>query len=281
MKPIAPAAILIALTFAASVPAQDAAPAPESVETLVRQLDAESFEQREAATTELMLRADLDDTQLARFLRTAADSPERRHRLVRIAMHRYFARLEARGDGFPLALEQIPPGGGPAPHAAGCIGIDIHRRNVVRPDQVPALKHPALLITSTRVGFPAYALLRPGDMVLSFEGKRIGAELEDDQALVNLIKQSRAGQVVRLVVMRNGKEVPIEMRLDSLERLQGVSLMLGNTGNPESFGPWVAHLRNMAGGEAGPTPVPLDPTDDRPARQRGKANGAVGGESDS
>lgn len=238
-----------------------AAPAPASptIESLLADLDDESFAVREAASTALMLHADLDDTRLAKAMR-AAKRPEQKQRLIVIVMHRFFARLAPqKGDG-----------GG----AMGCIGIDISQLNLVRPDQHPELEHTGLLVTRTRVGFPAFAQMRPGDIVLSFQGKRFGEHLEDHQAFVAAIQEHRAGDTIKMTVMRSGKVVDIDLKLDHLIRLQQVQQMLPSPDYPELYDPWRKHLKNMLGEEPAPKPIRIVPPPDAPGKPRAPADEA-------
>lgn len=234
-------------------------PAEPTVEALIADLAADSFAKREAASTALMLRKGLDDAQLSKALR-AAKSPEQKQRLIVVVMHRFYARL---------AVPEKDKG-----QAMGCIGIDISPFNLVRPDQHPELDQTGLLVTRTRVGFPAYAQMRAGDIVLSFQGKNFGEHLDDHQAFVDAIQKQRAGDVVKMDVLRAGKRIAIDLKLDHLIRLQQVQQMLPSPDYPELYEPWRKHLTNMLGEDPAPKPIRIVPPAQAPRAPAPEADAA-------
>jgi hypothetical protein len=224
-----------------------------AVNELLAQLDAPDPERRETAMGELMLSTDLTDEQLAAALRSA-DVPEKRHRLTLIAMHRFFARMN------PSVLGNI---GAQADGGTGSIGIDIDARNIIRPNQVPGLTHSAMLISRTRPGFPGFAVLRPGDIVLGFDGQPFGPDL-DQTDFINGIQRYSAGQTMQLEVLRNGQRLTIPIKLDSLRRLQEIHARLAEVSDPAIYPAWKDHLAAML--TDAPAPAVMQVVDPDPSR---------------
>ena len=232
---------------------------------LVDMLDDHKFANREAATTALMLRQDFDDVHMVAALR-GAKTPEMRHRVTQIAMHRYFQRLNP----------ATPGGAGDT----GSLGVDIEPRNVIRPDQQPGLKHPAMLIGKTKPGFPAFAMLRPGDLVLSINGKTFPDDL-DQTDFIGMIQQHQPGDVMNLEVLRNGNKLAIPVRLDSRQRLERVHTMILDVLDPSMYAPWQVYFANMLDMDD-PDPViriefpePSQPAKQEPASGGGAEAGAA------
>jgi hypothetical protein len=221
-------ALLCAPVFAADVP----------VAQLVDKLDDDSPEVRQQAMSDLMLREDLTDKQLGEALR-AATGPEQRHRLTLVAMHRFFSRMN--------------PTGAAVDEGTGSIGIDIDVRNIVRPDQHPAIQRPAMLISRTRPGFPGFAILRPGDLVVGVNGESFADDL-DQTDFINAIQKYQVGETMRLDVLRDGQRLEVPIKLDSLRRLQEVHARLADVPDPTMYAPWRIHLANLLDSDE-PDPV--------------------------
>lgn len=216
---------------------------------LIDMLDDDDFEVREAGTTALMLRQDFDDIHMVGALR-GATSPEMRHRLTEVAMHRYFQRIN-------------PGQGGPIPDS-GSLGVDIEPRNIVRPDQYAQLKHPAMLISKTKPGFPAFALLRSGDMIIAIAGKPFPDDL-DQATFIAMIQEYNPGEVMQLTVLRRGKEVSVPVRLDSRHRLEQVHQRIMDVADPAMYAPWQVYLANMLDADDPDPVIRIDYPERQPA----------------
>jgi hypothetical protein len=183
---------------------------------IVERLDAPEYEEREAATREL-LTMDLDDnSQLYAVLSRKRLSPEQRMRLVAAVQDRVL--YASRGA---LGIQMQSPDG-----LAGEQG------GVVVSDLIP--------------GLPAERVLKVGDRIIAIEGRRVA----DSTDLVRVVQSRRPGDEVLLAVVRprrdeagrivhdaNGRaasdELELRMPLGSTERLyQPGRATLGRPMNP-------------------------------------------------
>lgn len=200
---------------------------PDQTERWFRDLAHESYEVREAATTGLMLAPDLPDARLSQALTVAVAVPEQRHRLTRVALHRFFSR-------YPTGVEPPPQpevrgrpiqegDTGPGPDT-GALGVDLSLKmnHVVYPSQDPTLKHPAIMVAGTLPGFPAYAMLRPGDLILSLDGVAFDDDVDTNRFTETLKQKYKAGQSLTMAVRRGGKVLDVTIVMDSKARLDSV-----------------------------------------------------------
>ncbi|MDH3584284.1 MAG: hypothetical protein OER86_08730 [Phycisphaerae bacterium] len=223
-----------------SAQAGPSADKPPSLDRLLQGLTADKFEAREDATTQLMLRADLTDARLTAELARGTD-PEQRQRLLRIALHLFYVRLE-----IPDLLAQ---------DQSGALGVSFPSSNVnaqdsyyvVRPDQHPMLKHPAMLITQTYPGFPAYVHLRPGDLVTGMNGRTFPDTLTNS-LFSEWIKAHKVDAPFTLELIRRGKARSVELKLGHRGRLLAISNQLAGHTRPELFPPWLEQRRRLLAG---------------------------------
>jgi len=250
-RPLPYAIITLATAFAvlavlASPGPADAQKKRVKTDELVAQLSHDAFARRESAMTELMLRDDFDDTALSKAMR-AADHPEQRHRLERIALHRFY-------DRFNPALA-------PREQGPGALGIiSLSNSNVVRPTQHDKLRRPAMIVSQTRPGFPAYVHLRPGDLILGLGGQLFDDSL-DQNDFSQMIQRYRAGEILQMALLRNGERVDVRLKLDSLQRLHDVHQYLAQFPQVQMDPRWKAHLRDLRGEAPTSKPIVLDPPD--------------------
>lgn len=200
-------------------------------DALFSKLASDDYNTREQATTDLMSAKDLTDSRIEQGFREAAN-PEVWHRVLRIAMHHYYAALNPNGE---VREDEI-----------GALGIEINKDNVIRPDQYPQiLQHPAVMITTTRPGFPAHASFRPGDLITAIEGQSFDDNL-DSQDFVQIITQRRAGQQVELTMIRDGEKRTLKIRLDSKRRVEDVAQLVATSGqDPMLYPGWQAKLATL------------------------------------
>jgi C-terminal processing protease CtpA/Prc len=186
--------------------AGEAPQAAQPVERLIASLTSTDYATREAATTQLMVREDLDDGMMKAAFQ-AARTPEQTHRLIRIALHRFYRNLN---PAVTTSAEVSEGGLGVATRGGAA--------RIVRPHQHPELPGAAFLVTETLPGFPAYAYLRSGDLILAIGDTPVN----DETSFSETIRRYRAGDRVRFRLMRYGHTLEVSFALDSLGRLQDV-----------------------------------------------------------
>jgi len=253
---------IVAILFCAvaALHAQAPGPANAPFDQLVEMLSHDRYEMRQRASTELMIREDVTDEQLGEAIRQA-DTPEVRHRLVRIAMHHFFANLE--GEPGPAALQLNAD--------AAAIGVSFShgQRNaeqmVIHPHQHPLLESPAMLIAYVFPGFPAYAHLQPGDLITAVNERTFGNNLTYE-SFAETIRQFKPGERISMDVVRGGRKKRVHLRLAHHRRLDIVNQAIGAQHNdPALFLPWRQHLNQMAGDPTPSSTIELIPMrDDKP-----------------
>ncbi len=158
-------------------------------------LNADDFVVRQRETRRL-----LSDEALTRddlnYLYSLSTTLEQRHRLLLVARHRMI-----RG----MMRERLADQGGP-----GSMGLSHHVVQVSVPGE--AVPRPGVLVVMTLPGFPAYALLEPGDVIIDFAGEPIPQNMTPAQ-FQQTIKTFQAGQEVGLNIVRDGVIEPILFRL--------------------------------------------------------------------
>ena len=237
-------ALALALTLPASFAAAqndgDDAGASEQqssapVGQLIDDLDAEDYERREQATTALMRRRDVEDPRIAEAIATA-DSPEQRHRLRRVLLHWFFRRFNP--SNAPRRDDQ-----------RGSIGIQVSNANIIRPQQHDQLEHAALMISGRRPGFPGYALLRPGDLLVKINGHALADNYSQDD-FIEYLKRFRAGQTVTFELLRHGRRRRVDLTMASYQRLTDVYNLLNDLPHASLYPPWVQHYRSLVDEDA-------------------------------
>lgn len=180
------------------------------VERLIAQLAAPDFATREDAAAALMEHEGMDDATLTAAFRTA-DAPEQRHRLTRIALHCFYRQVD------PLPAQ---PGEIEAAPEQAALGVDLSGgpAQVVRPYQNELLTNPAILVTKGLPGFPAYAHLRGGDLIVAINDAPFTDDL-DVQQFTQKVQEKQAGETISLKVLRGERYVEVTFVLDSMRRL--------------------------------------------------------------
>jgi hypothetical protein len=178
-----------------------AMPAPavygqESDTDLLAQLNDEDYLVRMDATHRLLADEGLSAEDLDRLF-AASETPEQRHRLLRVARHHVIRRMIDQNFG-ELA--------GP-----GSMGLSHHAVRVTGPDG--EADRTGVMVVMTLPGFPAYALLEPGDVIVNFAGEPIPERMSPSQQFPNMIRKHQAGDTIELTVMRNGRPKPLRLKL--------------------------------------------------------------------
>ena len=158
-------------------------------------LGDDDYAVRQAVTHRLLSDDALTQEDVDR-LYTASVTPEQRHRLLRVARHHMIRRMIEQRFG-----DQAGP---------GSMGLSHHVVNITGPDGIT--ERTGVMVVMTLPGFPAYALLDPGDVIVDFAGQPIPERITPLQ-FQQLIQKHQTGEVINLSVMRNGKPVQIPFML--------------------------------------------------------------------
>ena len=134
--------------------------------------------------------------ELDRLL-VASETPEQRHRLLRVARHHVIRRMIEENFG-ELA--------GP-----GSMGLSHHVVRVTGPDG--EADRTGVMVVMTLPGFPAYAMLEPGDVIVDFAGEPIPRRMSPQQQFPNMIRTHQSGDTIDLTVMRNGQAKRLQLTL--------------------------------------------------------------------
>ncbi len=180
---------------------------PDAFAVLLAELDAPDWHARQTATEALMIDAVIRDEQIAAALADPGISLEARHRLGNALQHRVLAGWLA---------ELSPPD---APDSQGSLGIT-HPREPV--DVLPQHAAPEVVVMNTLPGFPAYPRLRPGDIIVRFNGQPFPAadNPRNPPAVSEVIRGRPAGEAVSLHVIRDGQPTKIQLELASTRALE-------------------------------------------------------------
>lgn len=224
-------------TLLACVLASAHAAAASIPSTTLEQLSSPQFEARETATYSLLADNSITSGDIAQAYQLASD-PEQRNRLLLIARHHLTRRLHAN-------LPQIP--GQP-----GAMGL-LHQP--VTPDQSPQLTTCAVRVVQTYPGFPAYAYLRPGDLILSVDNEPMKTRAtpeqisEDFQAIV---RRKLVGERIDLAILRDGKTLKVSFPLAAMTSLR--EMYEQNTGQlePRYREIWEKAEKSLVGPAAAP-----------------------------
>ncbi|MEM1330653.1 MAG: PDZ domain-containing protein [Planctomycetota bacterium] len=168
---------------------------------LVGQLNSETLSERDAATDALVRLDGLTLLQVERTLRDQTLTPEQRARLERVGEHAFAA----------------------SPRAA--MGVGFAR-----------LRNDAVQITEPHEGFDAFNKLRVNDLIIEAGGEPI----EGQEGFRIAIVSRDPGQVLPLVVEREGKLIEVDVVLGSLANLRNApvsSTLLRNA--------WAARVERM------------------------------------
>lgn len=149
-------------------------------------LDDDGYGTRQAMTHALLMDNTLTPKDIDR-LYTLSTTLEQRHRLLRVARHHMIRRM---------VVQRFHELEGP-----GSMGLTHHVVEVNDPDTgVP--RH-GVMVVLTLPGFPAYATLEPGDVIIEFAGEPIPDRMSATD-FQNLIKSHQVNEQIELKLLRNG-----------------------------------------------------------------------------
>jgi PDZ domain len=183
---------MIPLTSASAQVAVDTA---ESDGRVLAGLGDGDYHVRQAATRRLLSDDTLSRDDLDR-LYAASETPEQRHRLLRVARHHVIRRMiRKKYDG------QAGP---------GSMGLS---HQVIPASAMGDPARTGVLVVMTLPGFPAYAALEPGDVIIDFAGQPLPEKLTSAQ-FPQLIRAHMTGEQVRLTVLRDGETLEVMFKLE-------------------------------------------------------------------
>jgi C-terminal processing protease CtpA/Prc len=202
---------------------------------VLAELNDDDYRVRQAATRRLLSDETLTQEDLDR-LYTQSVTPEQRHRLLLVARHHLISRMmqERYGD---------QPG-------QGSMGLSHHVAEVTVP--ADATPRTGVLVVMTLPGFPAYALLEPGDVIVDFAGEPIPDNMTPAQ-FQQMIRTFQQGQQIELAVVRDNAVEHVLFRLGYSQGLGEVYDTGGITLNEPYRGSWDqlrARMRALTGEDA-------------------------------
>jgi hypothetical protein len=217
-------------------------------------LDSDHYQVRESATFTLLGDDHLTPQGVFRAY-AGATSGEQHHRLLEVARHHFIRALIEHHFAAGGGGGDTTGGSG----GAGCLGVQIEGHTAA---EDPQLSAPAAAITAVMPGFPCYALLRPGDLILAVAGQRFN-DADNGQAIVGQLRervmQVQAGQTITLTVSRGGASIQVPCKLGSMAALEALYPHTGPEVNTELAPPFNAMWEKFAHAleSAGPgTPAP-------------------------
>ncbi len=171
-------------------------------------LASEDYETRCRATERLLRDDELEDAAVDDLYRRAT-TDEQRQRLLNVARHHLIRRMCEKI--FNRASEQ------------GAVGI-YHRQ--VAADALPQVDRPAIEVIQVMPGFPAYGVLRSGDVIVAVNGKPLPLE-NITEHFQRLIQNKRRGEEITLTIQRDDERLERSFKLGSLQALKQVYLSDG------------------------------------------------------
>ncbi len=175
------------------------APAGSTLEDLA----SDDYAVRQAASVRLLTDLTLTPQGVAQMY-ASASSAEQRQRLLDVAQHLVVKQI----------VRALPVGDG-----SGAMGLT--QRGLVA-QQTPGLDQAAVLVMDRFRGFPAYEVLRRGDLILAVNGQPFAADLSAADAtrvFGQAVRQTGAGNPVTLTVHRQGQRIEVTTELASYEAM--------------------------------------------------------------
>jgi len=198
---------------------------------------------REVAMRSLLANASIDPGQVAEAW-PRAKSPEQRARLLDLGRHAVLRQLVT--QSYPAEDE-------------GAVGV------VTREASRARARDGGVEVGATFPGFPAYAVLRSGDLITNAGGHPLAAPNAGER-FRHVVKNQGAGARLPLTVLRGGEELKLTLQLAPLSALTDMYIRRGHTYELAAFAeqPWQAWLSTL---EPDPHPKPFPSPRPLPARQ--------------
>ncbi len=174
-----------------------------TVKQRLAQLASADYLTRQAASRALFADPKITDDQLIE-LYAAANLPEQRHRLLAVAQHHVLRNRRKLID-----------------RTAGDGSLGIAHQGVTKA-QLPHLGRPAIRVLDTLAGFPAHAVLEPGDLILLVDGRKL-PEVNDGLQIREIFRTAilarKPNSLVRLKVRRRDVMIDVRIRIASGQAL--------------------------------------------------------------
>ena len=168
-------------------------------------LGSEDFALRQYVTQRMLQDNGLTQDDLDRLF-AKSQTPEQRHRLLRIARHHDIRRMiDARFQ------DQASSGSMGLSHA-------VVRVQVAEDEKSTAESRAGIMAALTLPGFPAYATMDPGDVIIEFDGQPMPDKVTGPM-FQQMIQGRRAGDTIDLTIVRSGVVDRIEMTLSNSQAL--------------------------------------------------------------
>ncbi|MAG17068.1 MAG: PDZ domain-containing protein [Pirellulaceae bacterium] len=185
---------LVALLSLSPVLADD----PPDDARLMGQLSRFDYASRQRARKRLLLRDDLTEQGYKRLI-DQAKFPEQRHRILDAARHHMLRKSIVRDfQG----------------HVPGSLGVRLHEASDEATLRAGA---PAVRLGATMPGFPAYASIEPGDLLVAVNQQNIPVGKTARSGLAEVVSQmirtNIADREITLTVFRRGRLVDVRVTL--------------------------------------------------------------------
>jgi len=162
---------------------------------VLAELNDDDYQVRLSATHRLLADEALTQDDLARLFE-ASESPEQRHRLLGVSKHLSIRNvIHEKFKGLP---------------GQGSMGLSHQMVQVTELGETPRR---GALVVQTLPGFPAYAVLEPGDVVVSFAGQPLPDKLNAAQ-FREMILRFKAHDTISLTILREGNPIDLLFELE-------------------------------------------------------------------
>ena len=174
-------------------------------------LDAAEFAVRESAEAFLLTDNALGKAVLKQLIQQAK-SPEQRQRLLRVAEHHVLREMRDRDFGNrPKAEDNEQAGPFQAQSRPASVGYSYEP---VLAHENPDADLPGVRVIATMPGFPGYAHLRRGDIIVQINGQGLSNHHREHD-ITNWVRwqiaSHQAGDTINFTVQRDGKLLKVEM----------------------------------------------------------------------
>ena len=182
---------------------------------VVSALNHKDFAVRQSAEAHLLGDSTLSSAAIKQLLKEA-NSPEQRHRLIRVAEHHVLREIRERDFG-QANKKKDEPGGGLNLQRLGDAGSSAaigYSYEPVLARENPHADLAGVRVIATMPGFPGHAHLRKGDLIVSIDGQTLSNahQQHDITAWVRWrISVHDAGDEIDFTVIRDGKPLAIKL----------------------------------------------------------------------
>lgn len=176
-------------------------------EDIVTALDHKDYAVRVSAQASLLADNTLNKDDLKAMVQSAK-SPEQRRRLLTVAEHHVLRGMREQDFGVKKNAEGQPVQQGPQPAAVG------YSYEPILAHENPHADLPGVQVIATMPGFPGYAHLRRGDIIVQINGLGLSTHHREHD-ITNWVRwqiSSRsAGDTIDFTILRGGEMMAIKM----------------------------------------------------------------------